>query len=102
MAGDWSGSKTELLCRLRYAEGCLGRIIVMIEHGNDWRSLVHQIWAVQGALREIKGLIVTHHLTACLGELLANTDQNPAACEYYLAEVMSLYELFGASRPPSN
>lgn len=102
MAGDWSGSKTELLGRLRYAEGRLGRIIVMIERGNDWRSVVHQIGAVQGALREVNRLIVTHYLTACLSELLDNTDLDPAACEYYLAEVVSLYELCGASRPPSN
>lgn len=102
MAGDWSGSKTELLGRLRCAEGHLRGIVAMIEGGADCRSVIHQIGAVQGALREVNRLIVTHHLTACLGELLDNTDLDPAAREHYLAEVVSLYELCGASRPPSN
>lgn len=76
--------------------------MAMIEGGADCRSVVHQIGAVQGALRKVNRSIVTHYLTACLSELLANTDQDPAARERCLAEVMSLYELSGASRPPSN
>lgn len=100
MADDWSGSKTELLGRLRCAEGHLQGIMAMVEGGADCRSVVHQIGAVQGALREVNRLIVTHHLTACLSQLLANTDQNPAARERCLAEVMSLYRLLNASRPP--
>lgn len=102
MVGDRSENKTELVRRLRCAEGHLRAITAMIEGGADYRSVVHQIRAVQGALREINGLIVTHHLTVCLSQLLNNTDLDPAAHEHYLAEVMSLYELFGASRPPSN
>lgn len=74
----------------------------MIEGGADCQSMVLQIWAVQGALREVNRLIVTDHLTACLDELLANTDPNPAAREHYLAEVMSLYRLLNASRPLPN
>jgi len=102
MAGDRAGTQTGLVRRLYCAEGHLRGITAMIEGGADCRSVVHQIWAVQGALREVNRLIVTHHLTACLSELLANTDLDPAAREHYLAEVMSLYELSGASRPPSN
>lgn len=102
MAGDRFGSKTELVRRLHCAEGHLRGIGAMIEGDADCRSVVLQIWAVQGALREINRLIVTHHLTACLDELLANPDLNPAAREHYLAEVMSLYRLLTASRPLPN
>jgi DNA-binding FrmR family transcriptional regulator len=99
MVGDRAGGQTELVRRLHCAEGHLRGIVAMIEGGADCRSVVHQIGAVQGALREVNRLIVSHHLTVCLSELLANTDLDPATHEHYLAEVMSLYELFGGRIP---
>lgn len=71
----------------------------MIEGGADCGSVVHQIWAVQGALRELNRLIVIQHLTACLDELLANPDLTPTAREHYLAEVMAVYHLLNARQP---
>lgn len=51
MPGDALESKADLLRRLRCAEGHLRGIAAMIERGADCQSVVHQILAVQAALR---------------------------------------------------
>lgn len=100
MPNDPLEDKTEWVRRLHCAEGHLRGITTMIEHGADCRSIVHQILAVQSALREINGLLVKHHLTVCLDECLQNPDANVR--EHCLAEVISLYQLRGGSLPPFN
>lgn len=98
MPNDPLEDKTEWVRRLHCAEGHLRGITTMIERGADCQSIVHQILAVQSALREINGLVVKHHLTVCLAEQLQNSNANVRApC---LAEVISLYQLLGGSLPP--
>lgn len=98
MPNDPLEDKTEWVRRLHCAEGHLRGITTMIERGADCQSIVHQILAVQSALREINGLVVKHHLTVCLAEQLQNADE-PASAPC-LAEVISLYQLLGGSLPP--
>jgi DNA-binding FrmR family transcriptional regulator len=95
MIDDRSERETELVRRLRCAEDHLRDIITMIKHDADWRSIVYQILAVQGTLREIEGLIVKHHLAACLRELLSNAGVEPAVPRRYREEIISIYQLLG-------
>lgn len=98
MLSNLSDGKIDLMRRFHCAEGHLRGITTMIERGADCRSIVHQILAVQSALREINGRVVKHHLTVCLGEQLQNPDVSVR--EHCLAEVISLYQFLGGSLPP--
>ena len=92
--------RAEWVRRLHCAEGHVRGIATMIERGADCQSVICQILAVQAALRQVNGLVVKHHLTACLAEHLQSTDA--PAREHCLAEVVSLYQLLGGSLPPFN
>jgi DNA-binding FrmR family transcriptional regulator len=87
--------KTDLTHRLQCAEGHLGGIAAMVARGADCDSLIHQIMAVQGALREVNRLLLKHHLEVCLRERLQGSDI--AAREQCLGEVVSLYNMFGVT-----
>ena len=100
MLSNLFDGKIDLVRRFHCAEGHLHGITTMIERGADCRSIIHQILAVQSALREINGLVVKYHLTVCLAEQLQNADET--AREHCLAEVISLYQLLGGSLPPFN
>ncbi|NUN03913.1 MAG: metal-sensitive transcriptional regulator, partial [Bryobacteraceae bacterium] len=61
-----------MIRRLHCSEGHLHGIAAMIEHGADCQRVVQQIVAVQASLRQVTGLVVKHHLSACLEEQLHN------------------------------
>ena len=83
---------------LHCVEGHLHSITTMVEHGADCQSVVQQIVAVQGALRQVAGLVVKHHLSVCVDGQLQN--QDVTVRQHCLAEVVSLYQLLGGSSPP--
>ena len=88
--------KANITRRLRCAEGHLQGIAAMVERGADCGSVLHQIVAVQGALREVNRLLLKHHLDVCVREQLQGSDI--ATREKCLAEVVSLYGALGATR----
>jgi DNA-binding FrmR family transcriptional regulator len=83
--------KVDLTRRLRCAEGHLRGIVIMVEQGADCTSIVHQMLAVQGALREANRLLLRHHLNVCLRERLQQPEISVR--EKCMAEVISLYQL---------
>ena len=93
MTDDEITFKVDLTRRLRCAEGHLRGIVIMVEREADCKSIVHQMLAVQGALREVNRLILNQHLDVCLREQLQGADA--AAREKCLDEVVSLYQLLG-------
>lgn len=64
----------------------------MVEQGADGASLLRQVIAVQGALREVNRLLLKHHLDTCVRAQLHAPDRR--ARESALAEVVVLYRLF--------
>lgn len=84
--------------RLRCIKGHLHGITAMVEHDADCQSVLQQISAVQAALHEVTGLLVKHHVCACLDECLQN--QDVMIREHCLADVISLYQLLGDLLPP--
>ncbi len=85
--------QTNLVRRLRSAEGHLRGVAAMVERGGDCESILHQVLAVQAALVQIQRLILRHHLAECLGQEFPEAAIDPAASERWVAEVISLYEL---------
>lgn len=92
--------RSDLIRRPRSAEGHLRGIIGMVESGAACQDVVQQVQAVQGALREAKGLLVRHSPHDCLHTALSSPDAE--ARERALAGVLALYELRGALALPSD
>lgn len=95
MLGDDLQFKTDLTRRIHCAEGHLRGMAAMVERGTDCESLVRQLLAVQGALREINRLPLKHHLEVCVREQLKDPDI--LFRERYSGEVVALYQLLGLS-----
>jgi DNA-binding FrmR family transcriptional regulator len=92
--------QSDLIRRLRSAEGHLRGIIGMLEADADCQDIVRQVLAVQGALREVNRLVVRHSLYDCLRTALSSPDAE--ARERAVAGVLALYELRGALALPSD
>ena len=88
--------QSDLIRRLRSAEGHLRGIIGMLEADADCQDIVRQVLAVQGALREVNRLVVRHYLHDCLCTALSSPDAE--ARERAVAGVLALYELAARSR----
>jgi DNA-binding FrmR family transcriptional regulator len=92
-------SKVNIARRLHCAEGHLHGVTMMVERDDDCVSIVHQICAVQGALREINRLLLQHYLEICFKQHLQEGKMDDAACENCVAEIVSLYQLLGITLP---
>ena len=97
MSSDMPQFKADITRRLHCAEGHLHSITAMVERGDDCESLVRQLLAVQGALREVNRLVLNHHLAVCVREQLQGSDT--LFREKYLSEIVTLYQLLGVSAP---
>ena len=84
--------QTNLVRRLRTSAGHLQGVASMVERGADCESVLHQVLAVQAALREINRLMLRHHLHECLQRELVTVSLDAAAGERWVARVISLYE----------
>jgi DNA-binding FrmR family transcriptional regulator len=95
MPDNAAETRADLLRRLHCAEGHLRGIASMVEGENDCESIARQTQAVRAALGEINRRLLRFHLTQCLrGELTAGDQAARAKC---ITEIVSLYELIGAS-----
>ena len=92
--------RPDLIRRLRSAEGHLRAIAGMVEAGADCQAILHQLHAVQGALRAVDRRLIEHYLNDCLRAELWNPD--PASRARAIERVVALYELRRASAPASN
>lgn len=58
--------KKEILNRLSYLEGHCGAVRRMIEEGKYCIDVIHQIEAVEAALKRVKEKILEDHLQTCV------------------------------------
>lgn len=82
-------SKADLLRRLHCAEGHLRGVAAMIEREEDCENIVHQLLAVQGALREVNRRLLNHHLEVCLQQ--PGLEPDLVFRKRYLADIVALY-----------
>lgn len=59
-------NQKEILNRLSYLEGHCGAIRKMIEEGRYCIDVIHQIEAVEAALKKVKEKILENHLETCV------------------------------------
>ena len=96
----WETTQTDLIRRLRSAEGHLRGISGMLEANADCQDIMLQVRAVQGALREVNRHLMEQYLNDCVRTALLGSDAD--AREQALAGVLALYELRGVAVLPSD
>jgi DNA-binding FrmR family transcriptional regulator len=86
-------TRSDVVQRLKSAQGHLGGIVRMAEEDAYCIDLIHQIEAVQGALGRATELILENHLHTCMTEAVRGEDAGER--QRVLGE---LVEVFAAGR----
>lgn len=89
MAGE-PNSDERIIARLRSVEGHVRGVARMVEEGAYCVDVVHQIDAVQKALRKVSGLILDRHLHHCATAAIRGDD--PAERERVIGELLDVFE----------
>lgn len=82
---------TELINRMKSAEGHLRGVIRMMEEDAYCIDVMRQIQAVQAALNKISAVILENHLNSCV--ITAIRGENPSDRERVLQEIADVYEM---------
>jgi DNA-binding FrmR family transcriptional regulator len=83
-------AKTELLKRLKRAEGQLAAVHRMIDEDEDCVEVLLQISAVRGALSKAGQVLLGSHIETCVSDALRSGDK-----EARRRQVDDLMEIFG-------
>jgi DNA-binding FrmR family transcriptional regulator len=83
-------SDARIIARLRSVEGHVRGVARMVEEGAYCVDVVHQIDAVQKALRKVSTLLLDRHLHHCATEAIRGDD--PAERERVLGELLDVFE----------
>jgi DNA-binding FrmR family transcriptional regulator len=87
------GSSDEVVRRLKSVEGHVRGVQRMVEDGAYCIDIVHQVVAIQRALKKVSGLVLDDHLHSCVTDALQGTDS--AARERVLSELVEVFEASG-------
>jgi len=90
-----SKSNTDVLRRLKSVEGHVRGVQRMVEDGEYCIDIVNQITGIQRALKKVSGLLLDHHLHACVTDAMRGPDA--AARERVLSELLDVFEATGRS-----
>lgn len=89
-------SRTEDVARrLKSVEGHVRGVQRMVEDGEYCIDIVNQITAIQRALKKVSGMLLDHHLHACVTDAMRGPDA--AARERVLGELLEVFEATGKS-----
>lgn len=83
-------SKKEILNRLSYLEGHCRGIRKMVEDGSYCIDVIHQIEAVEAALRKVKEKILANHLETCVTTAIKGSNEEKR--EKVLSELMEVFK----------
>ena len=83
-------SDARIIARLRSVEGHVRGVARMVEEGAYCVDVVHQIDAVQKALRKVSTLLLDRHLHHCATAAIRGDD--PAERERVLGELLDVFE----------
>jgi CsoR family transcriptional regulator, copper-sensing transcriptional repressor len=86
-------AKTELLKRLKRAEGQLAAVHRMIDEDEDCVDVLLQISAVRGALSKAGQVLLGSHIETCVSDALRSGDK--AARRRQVDDLMEIFGRFG-------
>lgn len=82
--------KKEILNRLSYLEGHCGAVKRMVDEGAYCIDIIHQIEAVEAALKKVKEKILENHLDTCVTTAIKGKDEKER--RRVLNEIMEVYK----------
>lgn len=83
----------DVVRRLKSVEGHVRGVQRMVDEGAYCIDVVHQIVAIQRALKKVSGLVLDKHLHSCVTTAVQGRDA--AARERVLGELMDVFEASG-------
>lgn len=86
---------SDIVRRLKSVEGHVRGVQRMVEDGEYCIDIVNQITGIQRALKRVSGLLLDHHLHACVTDAMRGPDA--AARERVLGELLEVFEATGRS-----
>jgi DNA-binding FrmR family transcriptional regulator len=75
-----------ILHRLKISKGHLEKVIKMVEDDVYCIDVIHQMQAVEAAIRETEGVVLENHLKTCTADAIRNGKKEEA-----VAEVMNVF-----------
>jgi len=83
-------SNKEILNRLSYLEGHLRAVRRMVEEGKYCIDVIHQIEAVEAALKKVKEIILENHLNTCVTTAISG--KNEKNRKRVLGELLEIFK----------
>ena len=80
-------TQERILHRLKITKGHLEKVITMVEDDHYCIDVIHQMQAVEAAIRETEGVLLENHLKTCTAEAIRNGRKEEA-----VAEVMNVFQ----------
>jgi len=90
-------AKKDIVNRLSYLEGHIRAIKKMVEEGRYCIEIIHQIEAVEAALRKVKEKILENHLDVCVTTAIKGKDEKRR--REVIKELMEVYKKVGIWTP---
>lgn len=73
--------KTNILHRLKIAKGHLEKVINMVEGDEYCIDVVHQLLAIQSALKKTDEIVLENHLKTCVADSIKKGESDEAIKE---------------------
>lgn len=73
--------KTNIQHRLKIAKGHLEKVIKMVDNDEYCIDIVHQLLAIQSALKNIDEIILENHLKSCVADSIKRGESDEAIKE---------------------
>ena len=74
-------AKDQIIHRLKISKGHLEKVIQMVEKDEYCIDIVHQLLAIQSALKNVDELILENHLKTCVADSIKNGESDEAIKE---------------------
>lgn len=80
-------TRDRILHRLKIANGHLAKVINMVENDSYCVDVIHQMQAIESAIKETEGVVLENHLKTCVADSIRNGNQ-----EESIKEVMEVFK----------
>jgi len=80
-------TQERILHRLKITKGHLEKVILMVADDRYCIDVIHQMQAVEAAIRETEGVLLENHLKTCVADSIRKGNQ-----EESLKEVMEVFK----------
>jgi DNA-binding FrmR family transcriptional regulator len=80
-------TQERILHRLKISKGHLEKVISMVEDDNYCIDVLHQMQAIEAAIKETEGVVLENHLKTCAADAIRKGRTNEA-----ISEIMGVFE----------